>query len=39
MPIVSIGSLDQTRFQELVTRKRAVSAVLSTFILAISWLA
>lgn len=35
MPIVSIGSLDQTRFQELVTRKRAVSAVLSTLILVI----
>ena len=33
MPIVSIGSLDQTRFQELVTRKRAVSAVLSALIL------
>jgi len=35
MPIVSIGSLDQTRFQELVTRKRAVSAVLSALILVV----
>lgn len=35
MPTVSIDSLDQARFRELVTRKRAVSAVLTTLILTI----
>lgn len=35
MPTVSAGSLDQARFQALVAKKRAVSAVLTTLILAI----
>lgn len=35
MPIVSINSLDQAKFHDLVRRKRAVSMILSVLMLAI----
>lgn len=35
MPTVSINSLDQSKFQDLVRRKRAVSVILSVLMLGI----